>query len=69
VIPATHRLGVLAFEHSATGESAQQTVSHLGLKFGDDFGTDAPRLMKARAACAIGPQRRLPPRNGNARED
>jgi hypothetical protein len=54
VIPGAHRRGVFAFEHSATGENAQQTVSHLGLNLGDGFGTDAPGFMKAHAACAIG---------------
>lgn len=29
VIPATHRRGVFAFEHSAAGEHAQQTVAHV----------------------------------------
>ena len=54
MIPVTHRRGVFAFEHSATGENAQQTVSHLGLNLGDGFGTDASGFMKAHAACAIG---------------
>ena len=54
VIPGAHRRGVCAFEHSAAGENAQQTVAHLGLNLGDDFWTDAPRLTKAHAACAIG---------------
>ena len=54
MIPATHCRGVFAFEHSAAGENAQQTVAHLGLNLGDDFWTDTPRLMKAHAACAIG---------------
>lgn len=42
VIPATHRRGVFAFEHSAAGEKAQQTAVHLGLNLGDGCGTDAP---------------------------
>jgi hypothetical protein len=54
VIPGAHRRGVFAFEHSATGENAQQTVAHLGLNLGDGFGTDAPGFMKAHAACASG---------------
>jgi len=54
VIPGAHRLRVFAFEHSAAGENAQQTLAHLGLNVGDGFGTDAPRFMKAHAACAIG---------------
>jgi hypothetical protein len=37
-----------------SGENAQHTVAHLGLNLGDGFGTDAPRFMKAHAACAIG---------------
>ena len=54
VIPGAHRRGVFAFEHSAAGENAQQTVAHLGLNLGDGFGTDAPGFVKAHAACAIG---------------
>jgi hypothetical protein len=54
VIPGAHRLGVFAFEHSAAGENAQQTMAHLGLNLGDGCRTDAPSFMKAHAAWAIG---------------
>jgi hypothetical protein len=54
VIPASHRLGVFAFKHSAAGENAQQTVAHLGiLNRGDGRGTDAPGFVNARTACVI----------------
>jgi hypothetical protein len=59
VIPGAHRRGVFALEHSATGENAQQAVSHLGLNLGDGRGTDGPGFMKAHAACAIGLENKI----------
>ena len=54
VLPGAHRLRVFALEQSTPGSRTQNTPTHLGLDFGDGFGTDAPGFVKARAARAIG---------------
>jgi hypothetical protein len=53
VLPGAHRLSVFALDQSAPGSRTQQTPAHLGLDFGDGFGTDAAGFVKAGPARAI----------------